>query len=507
MTSQFPTQMAALVREALGLYRDGRKAVALACLSTVTAKDRIRLRITDRCAWALAWAVCAPSGADALGLLRDELDAVEAAASPSGSAGRRFAVGIGALTLGYELSRRCLELGSPQEACSALSRVALFARTWVRSCGHLGGAASSASTSGAASPGCSLDDLWGAVTCSPFTDSARQVMWAFALAWAVGLVLSSDADAARGIFATCRRWGSSGPHDGAPSLLLLEALVRAASGDTPRAIEVLRSNLCQEKFSSACDEFLAHLMLLGADAPHLGAQGRIRAVSEAAALLAGGGTSCAALNSMGVALATRGEDEASQVQFQDAIRLDDARLEPAFNLAVLYYASGAITEARELLLYIVDRRQFQLNRGKMVAVPPLVVKVPAGQSLPSMRALLWGVAIISITLRDWPVALAALDGMTRDDGSDGGGEIAPFSSPFSSGLVQGVEVVRARALVLLELDRPREALRVTLEVSCCAFPTTCFVPVPRLARPLCAPSLRRHASSTGPTPSTRGDGG
>ena len=68
-------------------------------------------------------------------------------------------------------------------------------------------------------------------------------------------------------------------------------------------------------------------------------------------------------NMAGVAYAARGEFEAAQACFQDAFRLASSSvaskgwhaLEPVYNLAALYWATGALQNARELLLYMLDR--------------------------------------------------------------------------------------------------------------------------------------------------------
>ena len=95
----------------------------------------------------------------------------------------------------------------------------------------------------------------------------------------------------------------------------------------------------------------------------------------------GNSSSPSALNLAGMAFVARGDFPSAQACFQGALRgcateasasasasassssssslgpSERERLEPAYNLAALYWATGALRNARELLLYIFERMQ------------------------------------------------------------------------------------------------------------------------------------------------------
>lgn len=150
---------------------------------------------------------------------------------------------------------------------------------------------------------------------------------------------------------------------------------------------------------------------------------------------------------------------------------------PVFNLAAVYFASGALADARELLLYLV---------GQLRAAPPssspahqqeertwiLVETGPTSlrsltRALPDLNSLTWAVAELSIALADWPVALDALKSLVGPEVSTGRlpTTTSTLDSVFERSSVSWLEVHRAYALTLLSSDRPHEALRVALQVA------------------------------------------
>jgi tetratricopeptide (TPR) repeat protein len=163
------------------------------------------------------------------------------------------------------------------------------------------------------------------------------------------------------------------------------------------------------------------------------------------------------LNLRGISFAIQADCTTAQIYFQRAIRLDPSCPEPVWNLALLYFAAGSVAEALELFLYLLDGNFFK--PGKQHRDTTVVVTTPPRCALPCRRAILWAVASAAIALKDWALALSALEEI----------DVAPFpkaiSSPFRMGCqIIGIEIRRALAYVLLHLGRAEDALRTCLEV-------------------------------------------
>lgn len=164
------------------------------------------------------------------------------------------------------------------------------------------------------------------------------------------------------------------------------------------------------------------------------------------------------LNLRGISFATRADYTTAQIYFQRAIRLDPMCPEPVWNLALLYFAAGSVAEALELFLYLLDGN---FKADKQHRDTTIVVPTPPRCALPAHRAILWAVASAAMDLKDWALALSALEEI--DDATFP----KSISSPFRMGCqINGIEIRRALAYVLLHLGRAEDALRTCLEVCC-----------------------------------------
>jgi len=155
-------------------------------------------------------------------------------------------------------------------------------------------------------------------------------------------------------------------------------------------------------------------------------------------------------------------------RFQAALTADSTRLEPVLNMAALYLAQGALQNAQELLLFLLQRHRVgQTGQAR----PPFVVGSIRG--LPSRASVTWELALTSMKLRDWELALDCLRLVDDPALPDAPRVFGPpslddgvLSSPESLGWSGHVRL--AHTMVLLQLGRPQEAL--SLMGSSCAPP-------------------------------------
>ena len=439
---------AAVSSEALRLFQQGRVASSREAIASLTEEQRQQLGSLDRCALALASATCARPGDDScLGLLDREIGILERS-KPGDSPENRRGVAAMLLLLGCWLARLQLEADTPQVACDTLGRVALAACSW---CGASAQPPPLVGFGSGLSPGAHVGSLWLAMCdAAGSNDQNDAAVSRLAHAWALSLMLSGRAEDACGLLAACRRHGIIARSE---SAALLEALA-LSSGSGGRS----NNDRAKEVLEGQGGVAAAYIELALQDDDQAGdACSNLGPVTE---------TTSAAFNFSGMLLSARGELQAAMAHFQSSLKGDSAALAPVMNLALLFWFTGCAHEARELFLFLVDRRRAAAS-GAATATATLAFPVPAAFKLPGLAALLWAVSVSSIAQADFPMAQAALDEIGSPRGT--------FRCPFrrSEG-VSPLDVARARSLVLLEQGMAQDALRVALEVTHPSDPSTCL---------------------------------
>jgi len=386
---------------------------------------------------------------------------------------------LNAASVSFSLAYQLCRIGTPEKAVEVSARAVLLVRSWFRDLDSL-------SIQVEASPGVDwplreYEKVWKFFATAKDASGTAACSAARALGRAAVLSLSqcNRILEARSLMELHKRCCSEDGQGGVDELSLLDAAISSASGNNARAQDILVGTT-----RPGCAEMLSHLSFISSS--NSTSEGETRTIlandqltydpCEGKFLLiffvsfvdvpqtnAGLGVtessstlSCGMLNLRGISFATRADYATAQIYFQRAIREDPNCPEPVWNLALLYFAAGSVAEALELFLYLLDGN---FKTEKQHNDTTIVVPTPPRCALPGRRTILWAIASAAMGLRDWALALSALEEI----------DVAPFpkaiSSPFRMGCqISGIEIRRALACVLLHLGHAADALRTCIEV-------------------------------------------
>ena len=302
-------------------------------------------------------------------------------------------------------------------------------------------------------PVAQLDRLWCNVAAMEPSEPGIKLVVSTIVALArtavTGLSLIGHYSEAQALLSLCERKGEL-----SNELKTLAAAAAAVSGNQERALDILR------KDSAGASTLVLQDHLAFAVENAFPEAARFLSASRGLALLSGSTqeASCA-LNLVGVRLAARGEYEAAAAQFQGALRADPSLLESAFNLGLLYFATGSAAEALEVFIFVLEERRTTSGSS---AVPRQTLVAPSRSPIPGLRSLLWAVASAGVASCDWDAALVSLEEL---DISSSSTFPMALPSPFQADAsIRGEEIRRLHCLVLLQIDRASEALGLCMQV-------------------------------------------